>query len=206
MCVLTEAGNHSSLIHTRGSSSSTHSWSLLTLHFSGVLLLPWAGAVYKDSAVQRGWHSQGPGRTRCPGRVSSARSGQEVQIQVCVEKGNTGVCSSWSNPAPCRKFPLLYTGERSTGNQVLDPTLMKRIYFPLSQSWAVSKVQKGRQCYVWEGQHSQCRIWCNGNYPRLFLLACSKTSSQLLHSCVNPLVYPHGVSWTISELQGLGAA
>lgn len=118
-CVLMEAGNHSSLIHTSGFSSSTHSWFLLPLHFLGVLLLPWAGSVYKDSAVQCGWCSQGPGRTRCPGRVSSACSGQEVQIQVCVEKGNAWGCSSWSNPAPCRIFPLLFTGERGAGSPFL---------------------------------------------------------------------------------------
>lgn len=127
-------------------------------------------------------------------------------VCVCVEKGNTWVCSSWSDPAPYRIFPWLYTGERGAGNQVLGPALMMRIYFPLSQAWVVSNVQKGRQCYVWEGQHFQSRIWCNGNYPKLFLLACSKTSSELLHSCVNPLVYPYGVSWILSKLQGLGDA
>lgn len=142
-----EAGNRSSLIHTSGSSSSTRSCFLLTLHFLGALLLPCAGSVYKDSAAQCGWHSQGPGRTRCPGRISSACTGQEVQIQVFGERGSTWVCSSWSNPAPCRIFLLLHTAERGSGS------LMMRIDFPLSQTWVVSSVQK--ECYVWEGHISR---------------------------------------------------
>lgn len=124
----------------------------------------------------------------------------------CVWRRGTHGCA----PAGATQLPAGYSpcsaGERGAGNQVLGPSLMMRICFPLSQSRVVPNVQKGRQDYVWEGQRFQSRIWCNGSHPKLFLLGCSETSSQLLHSCVNPLVYPHGVSWTMSKLQGLGDA
>lgn len=202
MCVLMEAGNCSTLIHASGSSSSTRSWFYLTFHFLGVLLLPWAGSVYKDSAVQCGWHSQeqeGPGvlaesPVHALGRKCRSR---------CVWRRGTHGCA----PAGAAQLPAGYSpcsvGERkpSAGPRTDDENLLS-----VSQTRVVSHVQKGIQCYVWEGQHFQSRIWCNGNYPKLFLLVCSKISSQLLHSCVNPLVYPHGVSWTISKLQGLGDA
>lgn len=200
-----EAGNRSSLIHTSGSSSSTHSRFWLTLHFLGPLLLPWAGSVYKDSAAQCGWHSQGPGSTRCPGRVSSACYGQEVQIQVFGRGGAHGCAPAGATQLPAGYSPcstrVKGAQETKWGPCTDDGNLLSSVPDPGSL-----QCPKGRQCYVWEGQHFQSRIWCNGNYPKLFLLASSKTSSQLLHSCVNPLVYPHGVSWTISKLQGLGDA
>lgn len=145
-----------------------------------------------------------------PGSRKDQVSWQSLQCMLWAGSADPGMCGEGEHMGVLqleqpRIFPLL-TGERGAGNQVLGPSLMMGIYFPLSQTRVVSNVQKGRQCYVWEGQHFQSRIWCNGNYPKLFLLGYSKTSSQLLHSCVNPLVYPHGVSWTISKLQGLGDA
>lgn len=65
-------------------------------------------------------------------------------------KGKTLVCSSWSPQLSAGDQPLLDTeagsGKRRVDNQRLDPARMKRIYFPLSWTWVVSKVQKGRQC------------------------------------------------------------
>lgn len=127
-------------------------------------------------------------------------SWQSLQCMLWAGSAGPGVCGEGEHlgvlqleqRSSLQDIPPALHGWKGTGNQVLGPALMMRIYFPLSQAWVVSNVQKGRQCYVWEGQHFQSRIWCNGNYPKLFLLACSKISSQ---SCtaVSTLLYIHMV-------------
>lgn len=122
---------------------------------------------------------------------------------MCGE-GNTWVCSSWSNPgySPCS------AGERGAGNQVLGPSLMMGIYFPLPQTRVVSNVQKGRQCYVWEGQHFQSRIWCNGITQSCSCLAtpkpphssCTAVSTLLFIHMVCPGLYLSSRDWEMPKL------